>query len=142
MNNKIFKIFVINYYGNLPKILDQLDVHVQHNGLFLCPMHDNYNTPAAKIFKDSTGWHFYCFNEQKQFGTYDVYKEVCGLNMDLVFDNLWKQLSEEEKKKVINTFGEYDDNAPLENIGIYQAFKNGQLTYKQLIQELCKDLVK
>ena len=47
MNSKLFKIFVINYYGDLPKILEGLDIKVQHNGLFLCPMHDNYNTTAA-----------------------------------------------------------------------------------------------
>lgn len=140
MNSKLFKIFVINYYANLPKILKDLDIEVQPNGLMFCPMHDNYNTPAAKIFKDNTGWHFYCFNEQKQFGAYDVYKEVCHYNMDYVFNQLWSQLTEDDKNQMNDIFGEYDDNAPLENIETYKKFKAGVSNYYQLKQELEKQI--
>lgn len=140
MNNKLFKMFVINYYGNLPKILKEIDIEVQHNGLMMCPMHDNYNTPAAKIFKDITGWHFYCFNEQKQFGTYDVYQHVFNYNMDFIFDSLWSKLSEKEQKQMYDIFGEFDDNTPIENIQTYQNFKAGILNYQQLKQELCNQL--
>ena len=140
MNSKLFKIFVINYYGDLPKILEGLDIKIQHNGLFLCPMHDNYNTPAAKIFKDQTGWHFFCCNEQKQFGSYDVWKEVYGYNMDMVFNQLWSQLSKSEQSQMYDIFGEFDDNAPLENIKTYQKFKAGVSNYFQLKQELEKQI--
>ena len=119
MNSKLFKRFVIDYYGDLPKILENLDIVVQRNGLMMCPMHDNYNTPAAKLFKDQTGWHFYCFNEQRQFGTYDVYQQIYNLNMDFVFQQLWSQLSKFEQSQMFDIFGEYDDNAPLENIQTY-----------------------
>lgn len=141
MNNHLFKRFVIDYFGNLPKILEEADVHIQTNGLMMCPMHDNYNTPAAKIFRDNNGWHFYCFNEQKQFGTYDVYKHVYGLNMEMVFENLWNQLSEAQKNEVTNMFGEYDEETPLENIYLYENFKYGKITYSQLKSELCKLIV-
>ena len=103
-------------------------------------MHDNYNTPAAKIFKDQTGWHFFCFNEQKQFGSYDVWKDVCGYNMDMVFNQLWSQLSKTEQSQMYDIFGEFDDNAPLENIKTYQKFKAGVSNYFQLKQELEKQI--
>lgn len=141
-NDYLFKIFVINYYGNLPKILKDIDIDIQHNGLMMCPMHDNYNTPAAKIFKDETGWHFFCFNEQKQFGTYDVYKYVYGLNMNVVFNNLWSQLSQADKDMMKEMFGEIDEDIPLENIQTYQKFRYGQSTYQQLKNELCSQVSK
>ena len=140
MNSKLFKRFVIDYYGDLPKILENLDIVVQRNGLMMCPMHDNYNTPAAKLFKDQTGWHFYCFNEQRQFGTYDVYQQIYNLNMDFVFQQLWSQLSKFEQSKMFDIFGEYDDNAPLENIQTYEKFKYGQINYQQLKNELCQQI--
>lgn len=140
MNSKMFKIFVINYYGNLPKILKDLEIEVQHNGLMMCPMHDNYNTPAAKLFKDFTGWHFYCFNEQKQFGTYDVYQHVYNLNMEYVFNDLWSKLSKQEQDQMKDLFGDYDDDAPLENIETYKKFRAGVSNYQQLKQELEKQV--
>ena len=140
MNSKLFKRFVIDYYGDLPKILENLDIEVQRNGLMMCPMHDNYNTPAAKLFKDQTGWHFYCFNEQRQFGTYDVYQQIYNLNMDFVFQQLWSQLSKFEQSQMFDIFGEYDDNAPLENIQTYEKFKYGQINYQQLKNELCQQI--
>lgn len=132
MNTRLFKKFVIDYYGNLPKILENIDIKVQYNGLMMCPMHDNYNTPAAKIFKDNTGWHFFCFNEQKQFGSYDVYKHIYGYNMDYVFTQLWNQLTKEDQEKMYDIFGEFDDNAPLENIQTFENFRAGNYTYQQL----------
>ena len=140
MNSKLFNIFVINYYGNLPKILKDLDIEVQHNGLMMCPMHDNYNTPAAKLFKDQTGWHFYCFNEQKQFGTYDVYQQIYNLNMEYVFNDLWSKLSKQEQSQMYDIFGEFDDDAPLENIDTYKKFRAGVSNYQQLKQELEKQI--
>ena len=140
MNSKLFKRFVIDYYGDLPKILENLDIVVQRNGLMMCPMHDNYNTPAAKLFKDQTGWHFYCFNEQRQFGTYDVYQQIYNLNMDFVFQQLWSQLSKFEQSQMFDIFGEYDDNAPLENIQTYEKYKYGQIKYQQLKNELCQQI--
>ena len=136
MNTKLFKRFVIDYYGNLPKILENMDIKVQYNGLMMCPMHDNYNTPAAKIFKDNTGWHFFCFNEQRQFGSYDVYKQIYGYNMDYVFTQLWSQLTKEDQEKMYDIFGEFDDNAPLENIQTFENFKAGIYSYQQLKNEL------
>ena len=140
MNNRQFERFVINYYGDLPTLLKKLDVHIQHNGLFLCPMHDNYNTPAAKIFKDENGWAFYCFSEQKQFATYDVYKEIYGYNMKVVFRELWSQLSEGQQALMKDKFGEFDDSGEITCEASFQRFYNRQINYKQLLSDLNFDL--
>ena len=136
-NTRLFKIFVINYYGNLPKILKDIDIEPQHNGLMFCPLHDNYNSPAVKLFKERTGWHFFCFNEQKQYGTYDVYKQVYNLNMDVVFNELWNKLTDADKAQMYDLFGEVDDNQPIENLETFQKFRTGQYNYQQLLQEIC-----
>ena len=39
-------------------------------------------------------------------------------------------------------FGEFDDNAPLENIETYQRFRVGTSNYQQLKQELCNQISK
>ena len=39
-------------------------------------------------------------------------------------------------------FGEFDDNAPLENIKTYQRFRVGTINYQQLKQELCNQISK
>ena len=140
MKNSLFERFVINYYGDLPTILKNLDVHIQHNGLFLCPMHDNYNTPAAKIFKDKNGWAFYCFSEQRQFGTYDVYKEICGYNMKVVFRTLWSQLTESQQAMMKDKFGEYDDQVEVQSEQSFIKFSQKTINYQQLLQEIENDL--
>lgn len=134
MNNSLFERFVINFYGDLPTILKNIDVHVQYNGLFLCPMHDNYNTPAAKIFKDENGWAFYCFSEQRQYGTYDVYKEIYKYNMKVVFRELWSRLTNAQKDLMMNKFGEYNESGEVACEEYYKAFKDRKITYKQLVQ--------
>lgn len=140
MNNRAFERFVINYYGNLPKILKDLDVHVQPNGLFLCPMHDNYDTPAAKLFKDDNGWAFYCFAEQRQFGTYDVYKEYYHQNMKTLFRKIWSNLTPAQQAKMKDLFGDVNDERVLANENIYQAFFNRQINYQQMLKLLKNEI--
>ena len=41
---------------------------------------------------------------------------------------------------MFDIFGEYDDNAPLENIQTYEKFKYGQINYQQLKNELCQQI--
>lgn len=136
MNDKLFKRYVINYFGNLPEILKKMDIDVRMNGLFFCPMHDNFNTPAAKLFKDPNGWCFYCFSENRIFGTYDIYKDIFNYDMDKVFDQLWNSLSEAKRSEIETLFGEYNINTPVEDLDLYNAFKTGQISYNDLIDKL------
>ena len=136
MNNKAFEKFVINYYGDLPKILKNLDIEVQFNGLFFCPMHDNYNTPAAKLFKDENGWCFYCFSEHRIYNTYDIYKEIYKTNMKQLFNNLWEKLSESDKSLMKDKFGEFSDSGDIENLDLFKMFKDRRISYSNLIKNL------
>lgn len=136
MNNDRFKIYVINYMCNLKTILKRLDIDINPNGLFFCPMHDNYNTPAAKYFRDENGDHFFCFAEHRQYGAYDVYKELMHCNMNKIFNDIWGILTEKEKFDLESKFGEYDLDKPVDNIEVYQAFKNQQVDYQSMLIEL------
>ena len=142
MNNYLFEKYVINYYSDLPKILKGRDIHVQHNRLFFCPMHDNYNTPAAKIFKDPTGWAFYCFSCQKQYGSYNVLKEVYKYNMKVYFKNLWNALPEDQKIKMKDSFGEYDLTDEVYCEESFEKFRNKQVDYQGLLNNIYFELLK
>lgn len=138
INNWLFKRYVINYFGKLPDILRKMGTNIPPNGVIYCPMHDNTKTPAAKLYKDSNGWCFYCFTEGKVFGTYDVYKEIFNYNMDEIFNQLWNSLSEAQKESVEQLFGEYDIDKPVEDIDLYNAFKMGQIDYSGLVDRLAE----
>lgn len=135
MNLK-FERFVINYYADLPRLLKEIDVEIQHNGLMLCPMHDNYNTPAAKIFKDENGWVFWCFAEGRMYSAYDIYKDICKCNMKLMFRNLWNSLSESQQELMKDRFGDYDEGVEIQGEVSFIKFSKKQISYKQLINEL------
>lgn len=136
--NSLFEKFVINYYGDLPRLLKDIDIEVQYNGLFLCPMHDNYNTPAAKLFKDDTGWVFWCFAEGKMYGTYDILKEIYKINTKVAFRQLWNQLSKAEQEAMRDRFGEYDETAEIQNESSFIKFSKKQIDYKTLLNEICQ----
>lgn len=136
MNNDNFKRYVIDYMCNLRRVLKRLDIDVSPNGLFFCPMHDNYNTPAAKFFKDENGDHFFCFAEHRQYGAYDVYKNIMNCNMNQVFNEIWNNLTDTEKRDLESRFGEYDSDKPVENLDVYIQFKNNQISYQELIDVL------
>ena len=92
------------------------------------------------LFKDDNGWAFYCFNEQKQFGTYDVYKEICGYNMKVVFKTLWSQLTPGQQDMMKSRFGEFDDKAEIQSEQSFIKFSQRAINYQQLLQELENDL--
>lgn len=141
MNND-FERYVINYYGNLPNILKQLGNKPQTNGTMYCPMHDNTNTPAAKLYKDKDGYKFWCFNENKMYATYDIYKDIYHYNMKQVFNTLWSNLSEEDKKVMQDMFGERDENNDeINNEDLFIKFYNKEIDYNNLILEISKRIV-
>lgn len=136
MTNKLFKRKLINYYGNLPQILEKLDIEVQRNGLLFCPFHENYHTPAARLYRNEMGWCIWCFAEHRFYGTYDVYKDILNFDMDKVFDKYWEKLSEKDREAMNDLLGEYNDTVVVADLEKYGRFRVGKITYKQLLDEL------
>ena len=52
-----------------------------HYGSNFCPFHDNRNTPAASLFKDSDGIErLYCYRCTRQYTSYDYIVQVLEEN--------------------------------------------------------------
>ena len=57
-------------FSDLAKKFENVD---SSTGNIFCPFHDNYSTPAAKMYWDEIReiWVIWCFSEQRAFTTYD-----------------------------------------------------------------------
>lgn len=125
--------YVINYYGNMPKLLDKLGKNVQTNGQVFCPFHYNINTPAAKIYRDTKGWRLYCFNEHRLYGSFDIYKNILNINVRELFNRTWEKLTEEQKKELLDSYGEVEeDGVNIPNLDLYNMFRFRKISYSKL----------
>lgn len=136
MNEELFKRKVIKYTINLPQLLKEMGIEVQHNGLMFCPMHDNYNTPAAKLFKDKDGYAFYCFAEGRMYDAYDVYKYALNASTNILFHNIWTNLPDDVRQNITDLFGEYSVEVKVDDLEFYQEFKENKITYQELLTKL------
>ncbi len=140
MENREFKVNVINAYGRKYRILWNIlkkDGNTPKNsGLIFCPFHDNYNTPAAKYYLDNNAENIWCFSEHRMYDLSAYYEKLLGLNLDTVFSEIWSNLSETDKQGLTDLFGEYDIEVKPEDLPIYERFKNQQINYKELLIEL------
>ena len=64
---------VINHnfsFSDLSKRFENVD---SSTGNIYCPFHENYTTPAAKMYWDDIQdmWVIWCFSEQRRFTAYD-----------------------------------------------------------------------
>lgn len=64
---------VINHnfsFSDLSKRFENVD---SSTGNIFCPFHENYTTPAAKMYWDDIQdmWVIWCFSEQRRFTAYD-----------------------------------------------------------------------
>lgn len=145
MEDRLFKIRVINYYGGKYNLLYNLlkkAGYIQGNkSNIFCPFHDNYNTPSAKYYKDEDKEAIWCFSEGRGYNLNNYYELVMGANLDDIFNKLWNDLSENEKQFYKDMFGEYnpmEQETPPNDIDLYEKFKMGYINYRELLVEITK----
>ena len=139
INDLEFMKFVINYYTNMPALLKRIGIDVAINGQMFCPFHDNYNTPAAKLYKDSRGYSIFCFSEHKIYSSYDLMKDILKYNIRFVFDSIWNSISDLDKKFLQDNFGELDtEEIQVPCIEELDKFRRGSISYKELCDILGK----
>ena len=145
MNDKRFKMRVVDYYGNKYNLFFNLlkksgYIHRSNANLY-CPFHDNYNTPSAKYYKDEDKESIWCFSEGRGYTLSNYYELVLGVNIDTIFDQVWNNISEDERQFYLDLYGNYVpsevDIIP-DDIEIYEKFKNGLINYKELLVEITK----
>ncbi len=74
--DKRLEIKLIDWYMPITELMDKAKVEYSENSNFLCPFHDNYNTPSAHLYLDSSdgGGKIWCYSEQKMYGSYNFIK--------------------------------------------------------------------
>ena len=131
--------YIINYFSDMPKLLRGLDIDIPFNGSVYCPFHENYNTPAAKVYKDASGYCLFCFNEHRIYKSFDIIKDLYNYNVYDVFNYIWSSLSDKDKQYFIDSFGEMDtDIITVPCLDALDAFRLGRISYKVLLEEILK----
>lgn len=134
-----FMEYVINRLLPFPILLKQVNEHrYSYDRKCYCIFHNNFDTPAAKIYHNKDGDYLFCFSEQKQYRPADVFrKKLISRRLDQVFYKLWEQLSPERQQMLIEEKGIVVDRIPQkwkdanEVLGL---FKQGQIPFdKHLI---------
>ena len=145
MDDRLFKIRVVNYYGGKYNLLYNLlkkagYIHGSKSNIF-CPFHDNFNTPSAKYYKDEDKEAVWCFSEGRGYNLSNYYEQVLGTSVDIIFEQIWSTISDDEKQFYKDMFGEYNPmemEAPPDDIELYEKFKMGYINYKELLVEITK----
>ena len=104
-----------------------------------CPFHDNKNTPSAKMYRDADGWHVWCFSEHRMYGSADVYSLLMAKNLHIVFEDIWKPMSDEQHKYFIESFGkDVEVGGDIPALPILKNFKKGKMSYVDLVSGISK----
>jgi len=136
---------VINRFISFPMMLKQAGLDgYGYGGTCFCPFHENANTPSAKLFRDPDGDTMWCFAEGKRYRPCDVVKlGMLGMPVRGLFQNLWGELSIEQKEEMLAESGEKAHVATIWDAYSDQLsmFRRGQVTLDQHITALINVLV-
>lgn len=139
INDLGFMKYVINYCSNMKFLLNKIGVETPFNGQIFCPFHDNYNTPAAKLYRDDTGYKIFCFSEHRIYTSYDIYRDLLKENIYVVFNSIWNNLTPGEQQYFKENYGELEsEEITVPCLEAFDNFKYGKITYKELCDILAK----
>lgn len=95
---------------NLTKALIKINPHnrYQVGQPCFCPFHENHHTPAAALYDDPKGQTLYCFTERKIYTVVDVFKDLMHYDIYEIGNNLWKNMSNEERQLWLAEHQEYE----------------------------------
>lgn len=135
-----FMCYVIDRVIPFPVILERAGYEgYDYQGNVYCPFHDNTDTPAAKLFKDDDGDKIYCFGEcRRLYNPSDVItKGLLKIKLTKVFNNVWKQLSEQKKANLREEYGkpkDYLTEGFKRKVKEMEKFKRGEIDYKRYLE--------
>lgn len=146
--DKNFMYFTVDRVIPFPIILEKAGFeNYQYDMNVYCPFHPNDDTPAAKIFNDTDGDRLYCWAEREMYRPSDVIKEdLMKIRIQKVFHNIWNKLSESEKDRLKEEYGqpqEFFTEEFEEVIEKMESFKRGDIDlngYLKLMLEAVDEL--
>lgn len=139
LNDERFKAYVINKMIPFPKMLEQAGFEdYSYEGKCFCPFHDNFESPAAKIYHDKTGDTLWCFSENRRYYPADVLKKgfIKGKSVASIFANLWRKISDDTKELLVDNYDNPISTIPemwTENQPKLLLFKEGRINISEHI---------
>lgn len=96
--------------------------------------HDNFRTPAAKLYKDDEGYRLWCFSEGRMFGAWDIYKNYMPeINTNQLALMILNRLPENKQREVLEGIGvEFDSTQEIRYIEALKEFRKGNINMNQL----------
>lgn len=146
MVDQKFMEHVINCCLPFPVVLKQATGNrYDYSRKCFCPFHNNFDTPAAKIFHNEDGDYLFCFSEQRQYRPSDVFdKKLIKTSLATVYYKLWDKLEASLQTELKLSFGKDVDALP-ENWEQYSQdlarFMLGETSYQQHLSYLIKALI-
>ena len=109
-----FMEYVVNRLLPFPVLMKQVNGgRYSYDRKCFCCFHNNFDTPAAKIYHNEDGDYMFCFSEQKQFRPSDVFtRKLINKRLDQVFYKLWEQLPIERQQILMESQGVEIDRIP------------------------------
>lgn len=132
-----FQAYVINKKIPFPIMLEKAGYEdYSYDGKCYCPFHDNYESPAGKIYHDKEGDTLWCFSEQKRYYPADVLRKnlMKGKSVASIFSNLWGKLSEDTRQALYDNYDKPIDMLPemwVNNRAKLDLFKQGTIDINQ-----------
>lgn len=146
LRDQRFQRFVVDFIIPFPEMLKRAGYEgYSYDGKCFCPFHDNFNTPAAKIFKDKRGDTLFCFTEQRTYRPSDVILRGLFPNGNLykIFNGIWKQLDESRRSSIVDVYGSPVDYIPQkwkDNKDKIDLFKSGDISFSTYLEIVRKCL--
>lgn len=139
-----FQLFVIDKLVPFPVVLAQAGYeNYTYQGKVFCPFHENFETPAAKLYNDGDkGDTLFCFSEQRIYRPSDVFRrKLTEKSFVKVFFKLWNQLDDSKRQKLAEDYGKPFDILPeqwKEHSDKLELFKQGKISINQHIDLIIK----
>lgn len=147
LQNKDFVVGLLDHYLTIDYLLSQFDATeytYNHSNSIFCPFHDNTNTPAARIYPNSsgTGEHIFCHSEQRAYYPHDFFLEYSGLLRHSIYAVgalLWGKLSPSEQEAFLVTSAvELPEKVVALDNAYYAKYRSGAVTLTTVVEEFLR----
>lgn len=132
-------IKVIDRYCTFNYLLSYVDISFpEHETKCFCPFHENFDTPAAKLFVKPEGENLYCFSEGRAYYPHHLLTlGIVPFTVDHVFSMIWSNLSEEERDQ----FGEDTPTSLVKDFSpLFSDYRRGAVGFDEVISILLREL--
>lgn len=137
---------VINMCIPIHKMYEMCDMNWSYEHNVYCAFHDNNETPSARMYQNSDGsTTLWCFSEQRMYRPSDfITKELINTRIESIFYRVWKQLSDDRKESLLNSYNvdiDFISDNWKSRVPKMELFKSGKITLSELRLEILRGIL-